>query len=167
VTTERPATLQPGDVVGGARTPDLRRVERAIVRGLADEFGKGWQFQVTLPDSFSIAITGTNVVIDVREGRRVHAPWCSYAHDGPCPAENGLAPPPPAPAAALTVDESEWLESAARRGATDTIVPGAAECLVALADKLAAARGTAIRPNRPEAALKAALGNGEQETPDA
>ena len=39
----------------------------------------------------------------------------------------------------LTQEEAAWLESAARRGSTDTVVPGAAEQLRALAKKLRAA----------------------------
>lgn len=40
----------------------------------------------------------------------------------------------------LTFDESTWLEDAARRGAADTVIPGAATALLLLANKLAAAR---------------------------
>lgn len=39
----------------------------------------------------------------------------------------------------LTREELLWLETAARRGAQDTIVPGAADELLNLADRLKAA----------------------------
>jgi hypothetical protein len=62
-----PGRLQPGDTIGNDRSADMNRVERVIVRGLAAEFGKGKQRQHGDASGFSIAIDGTNVVIDVRE----------------------------------------------------------------------------------------------------
>jgi hypothetical protein len=69
---DRTSTLKPGDRIGGAHTPDLRRVERAIVRGLRDEFGKGMQHQLTHAEGFDIAIAGTDVIVEVREESDEH-----------------------------------------------------------------------------------------------
>jgi hypothetical protein len=45
------------------RPENLRRAERAIVRGLAAEFGKGKQSQYTSRDGFTIFIEGLEVVV--------------------------------------------------------------------------------------------------------
>lgn len=59
--------MKPGDTIGNDRSPDMNRVERAIVRGLRDEFGKGQQHQVGDAAGFTIAVAGTDVVIKVGE----------------------------------------------------------------------------------------------------
>lgn len=59
--------MRPGDTIGNDRSADMNRVERAIVRGLAKEFGKGQQHQVGGSNGFDIAVAGTDVIIRVRE----------------------------------------------------------------------------------------------------
>lgn len=48
------------------RPESLLRAERAIVRALADEFGKGQQFQVTRHDGFDIAIADLLIRVEVQ-----------------------------------------------------------------------------------------------------
>lgn len=55
-----------GDTIGNDRTADMNRVERAIVRGIRDEFGQGQQHQVGGSRGFNIAVAGTDVVVSVR-----------------------------------------------------------------------------------------------------
>jgi hypothetical protein len=54
---------EPGDVIGGHPDPVMRRAERAVVRGLAAEYGKGQQVQATLPDRIEIGVGGVVVTI--------------------------------------------------------------------------------------------------------
>lgn len=56
-------SLDLGECIGGHPDPEMRRVERAVVRGLASEFGKGQQCQVTLPDKIEIAVDCVLVTI--------------------------------------------------------------------------------------------------------
>lgn len=49
------------------RPEPLRRAERAIVRGLAAEFGKGQQHQVTHETGFEIAIEGLIITVKLEE----------------------------------------------------------------------------------------------------
>jgi hypothetical protein len=55
--------LEPGDCIGGHPDPAMRRAERAVVRGLAAEYGKGQQVQMTLPDRIEIGCGGVVVTI--------------------------------------------------------------------------------------------------------
>lgn len=55
--------ILPGDHIGGHPDQVMRRAERAVVSGLAREYGKGQQAQVTLPDRIEIAAGGVVVTI--------------------------------------------------------------------------------------------------------
>jgi hypothetical protein len=55
--------MEVGDRIGGHSDPFLRRAERGVVRGLSEEYGKGKQSQVTLPDKIEIAVEGVLITM--------------------------------------------------------------------------------------------------------
>jgi hypothetical protein len=71
----RSSLFKPGDTIGNDRSEAMNRVERAIVRGIRDEFGPGMQHQHGDSSGFVIAVAGTDVLITVARDKHEPHPY--------------------------------------------------------------------------------------------